>query len=78
MKIEQKKKIRQCYNVTPATAETEAGLFFSSLLLYHSKYMQRIRSVLGQRTERVINKNNQETNKAINKVPWYSGTYQDD
>jgi hypothetical protein len=40
--------------------------------------MQRIRSVLGQRTERVINKNNQETNKAINKVPWYSGTYQDD
>ena len=68
MKIEKKKTIRQHYNRTQAPAEPEVGLFFSSLFfLVYSKYMQRIRSVLGQ-----------GTNKAINKVLWYSGTYQDD
>jgi hypothetical protein len=44
--------------MTPASAEAEASLFFCSLLLYYSKYMERIRSVQGQ-----------ETNKAINNVP---------
>ena len=42
--------------MTPANAEAEAGLFFSSMLLYHFKYMQRIRSVLGQGTNKAINK----------------------
>ena len=37
----EKKTIRQHYNMTPASAEAEAGLFFSSLLLYHSKYIQK-------------------------------------
>jgi hypothetical protein len=36
--------------MTPAIVEAEVGLFFSSLLLYNSKYIQRIRSVLGQGT----------------------------
>lgn len=43
------KTIKQHYNMTPAI--TKAGLFISSLLLYHSRYMQRIRSVLGQKTK---------------------------
>ena len=50
--------------MTPASAEAEAGLFFSSLLLYHFKYMQIIRSVLGERTNKAININSQGTNKA--------------
>ena len=44
--------------MAPASSEAKADLFFSSLLLYQSKYMQRIKSVLGQ-----------GTNKAINNVP---------
>jgi hypothetical protein len=39
--------IRQHYSMTPTSAKAKAGLFFSSLLLYHSKYMQRIRSAIG-------------------------------
>ena len=62
VRIEKKKTIR--LNTTQTCAEAEVGLFFSSLFLCHSKYMQRIRSVFSQ-----------GTNKAINKVPWYSGTY---
>jgi hypothetical protein len=45
-RIEEKKTIRQRYNMTPASAEAEAGLFFPSQLLYHSKYLQRIESGL--------------------------------
>jgi hypothetical protein len=77
-RIIKKKTIRQYYNMTSASAEAEAGLFFSSLLLYYLNYMQRIRSVLGQGTNKTINTNSQGTNKAIKKVLWYSGTYQDD
>ena len=62
VRIEKKKTIRQHYNMTPASAEAEAGLFFSSLLLHHSRYMQRIELVLGQR------QSSQGTNKALNKV----------
>ena len=47
-----KKRIRQHHSMTPACFEADTGLFFSSLLLYHSKYMQRIRSVLGQGTNK--------------------------
>lgn len=52
-RIEKKKTIRQHYN-SPASAEAEAGLLFSSLLLYHLKDMQ-IMSVLGQKTNKAIN-----------------------
>lgn len=44
--LKREKTIQQHCSMTPAS--TEANLFFPSLLLYHSKYMQRIRSVLGQ------------------------------
>jgi hypothetical protein len=53
-RIEKKKTIGQHYNMTSAIAEAEAGLSFSSLPLYHSKHMQRIRSVLGQGTNKAI------------------------
>jgi hypothetical protein len=43
IRIENKKTIRQHYNMSPVSAEAEAGLFFSCPLLYHSKYMQRIK-----------------------------------
>jgi hypothetical protein len=52
--IEKKKAIRQHYNMIPASAESEEGLFFSSPLLYHSRYIQSIRSVLGQGTNKAI------------------------
>ena len=39
-KKKQQQTIRQNYNMTPASAETESALFFSSLLLYHSRYIQ--------------------------------------
>ena len=42
--------------MTPASAEAEAGLFSSSLLLYYFKYMPIIRSVLGQGIHKLINK----------------------
>ena len=42
----EKKTIRQHYNMTPASAEAEVGLSFSSLL----------RSVLGQGIHKLINK----------------------
>ena len=58
MMIEKTMTIRQHYSMTPASAKAEVDSLFSSLLLYQSKYMQRIKSVLGQ-----------GTNKAINKVP---------
>jgi hypothetical protein len=65
---ELKRTIGQHYNRTPASAsadaEAETGLFFSSLLLYHSRCMQRIGSVLDQR------QSSQGTNKAWTKVPW--------
>jgi len=54
--------------MTPASAEAEVD-FFSSLLLYHFKYMQRIRSVLGHGTDKAINTNSQGPSKAINKIP---------
>jgi hypothetical protein len=63
--------------MAPASAEAEVGLFFSSLLLYPSRYVQRIWSVLGQVTNKAANKNSQGTDKALNKVPRYSGIYQD-
>jgi hypothetical protein len=66
-RIEKKKTIRQHYNVTPASTEAETCLFFSSLLLYNSKYMQRIRSVHSQGTNKAINQNNQGTNKGKNR-----------
>jgi hypothetical protein len=58
VRIKKKKMIRQHCSMTPASSEAEAGLFFfPSLLLYHySKYMQRIRSVLGHGTNNAINK----------------------
>jgi hypothetical protein len=40
-RIEKKRTIRH-YNMTPASSEAEVGLFFYSLLLYHSKNVQRI------------------------------------
>jgi hypothetical protein len=52
----EKKTIRQHYNMTPASAEAEVGLSFSSLLLYHFKYKPIIRSVLGQGIHKLINK----------------------
>ena len=55
-RIEKKKTVRHHYNMTPACAEAEAGLFPSSLLLDHFKYMQIIRSVLGQGIHKLINK----------------------
>ena len=58
MMIEKTMTIRQHYSMTPASAPSDADSLCSSLLLYQSKYMQRIKSVLGQRT-----------NKAINNVP---------
>ena len=42
--------------MTPASAEAEVGLSFSSLLLYHFKYKPIIRSVLGQGIHKLINK----------------------
>ena len=45
--------------MTPASTEAEAALFFPSLLLYHSRYMQRIGSVLRSKTKEsreVVNK----------------------
>ena len=56
MRIEKKKGNRQHYNIIPGSAEAESGVFFSSLLLYHSKYMQIIRSVLGQGPNKEIKK----------------------
>lgn len=44
------KNIRQHYSMTPAS--TEASSFFPKLILYHSKYMQRIGSVLDQGTSK--------------------------
>ena len=52
----EKKTIRQHYDMTPDSAEAEAGLFFSSLLLYHFKYMPIIWSVLGQGIHKLISK----------------------
>jgi hypothetical protein len=52
------KDIRQHYNMTPASAEAEVGLSISSLLLYHSRYIQRMWSVLRHK------QSSQETNKA--------------
>jgi hypothetical protein len=40
-------KKRQHCSMTPAGSEAESGLFFPSQLLYHFKYIQKIRSVLG-------------------------------
>ena len=54
-RIEKKRTIRQHCSMTPASVEAGAGLLFSSLLLYHSKYMQIIRSVIGPRTNKAIN-----------------------
>ena len=57
-RIEEKKTIRQRYNMTPASAEAEVGLSFSSLLLYHFKYKPIIRSVLGQGIQKLIKSRN--------------------
>jgi hypothetical protein len=57
-RTEKKKTIRQHYNMTPASSEAKAGSFFSSLLFYHSRYMQRIWSVLKHK------QNSQGANKA--------------
>jgi len=47
IRIEKKKKtIRQNYSMIPASAEAEAALIFFSLLLYESRYIQRIKSIL--------------------------------
>ena len=55
MKIEKTMTIRQHYSMTPARAKAEVDSLFSSLLLYQSKYMQRMKSVLGQATNKAIN-----------------------
>jgi hypothetical protein len=39
--IEKKKTIRQHCSMTPASAEAEVDLFFSSLLLYHPRYIKK-------------------------------------
>ena len=49
--LNKEKTIRQHYNMTPASAEAEVGLFFPSQLLYHSRYLQRIGSVLRSKTK---------------------------
>jgi hypothetical protein len=66
--------------MTPASSESEACLFFSKLPLYHFNYMQVIRSVVGYRTSKTINTNNQGTSKAINEVlrSLFLRAYQDD
>ena len=70
--------------MTPASPETEVGLFFPTLLLYHFNYMRIIRSVLDWGTSKTINTNSQGTSKAINEVLWllpwslFLGAYQDD
>ena len=68
VRIKKEKTVRRHYNMTPASAEAGLLLFvcllvvclfacFFSLLLYHSRYMQRIGSVLGLR------QSSQETSK---------------
>lgn len=54
VRTERKKTIKQLYNMTPASAEAEVDLLFSSLLLYHSKYRQMIRAGLGQGINKAI------------------------
>ena len=73
VRIEKKKTIRQHYNMTPASAEAEVGLFFPSQPLNHSRYVQRTGSVLDQR------QSCQGSNKAINKAvqSLCLGVYQD-
>jgi hypothetical protein len=56
MTIEKTMTIRQHYSMTLSSAKAEVDSLFSSLLLYQSKYMQRIKSVLGQGTNKAINK----------------------
>ena len=71
------KEIVPHYNMTSASSEAEINAFIisKSHFLYHFKYTQvSSRS----RNKQIVNKNSQGTNKKINKVPWYSGTYQDD
>ena len=55
--------------MTPNSSEAERGLFFSQSFIPFFKYMQIMRSVLGQGTNKALNTNSPETNKAINKVP---------
>ena len=47
VRTEKQTTVRQHYNMT----EFKAGLFFQSLLLHYSRYMQRIGSVLGSKTK---------------------------
>ena len=64
--------------MTPASAEAEAGLFFSSLLLDHFKYMPIIRSVLGQGIHKLIKLRNHSFTgliratkiKGMPHIPW--------
>jgi hypothetical protein len=54
-----RKIIRQNYNMTPSSTEAGAALFFPSLLLYHSRYIQNTWSVLRSKTKyssEVVNK----------------------
>ena len=46
----EERRDKENYNMTPDSSEAEAGLFFfSSLLLYHSRYIHRIWSVLSHK-----------------------------
>jgi len=70
VRIEKKKTIRQ--HMTLASSEADLGFIFSSLLLYHLRYIQRIWPILRHK------QSSQGTNKAIikvikqgnKKIPW--------
>jgi hypothetical protein len=59
MKIEKTKKIRQNCNITGDRTDAKTALFYSSLLLYHSRCIQNTWSVLRTKTKsssKVVNK----------------------
>jgi hypothetical protein len=53
--LKRKKTIRQHWGMTPASSKAEAGLFFSSLLLYHFSLCKIIRSVLQGNKQNPLN-----------------------
>ena len=78
VRIEKKKTLKQHYNMAPASTGAKAGLFFSSLLLYHSRYMQIIWSVLrckqsSQGTKKGIHSAGEQTKHEQRSL--YSGSY---
>lgn len=69
---ERKKTTRSHYSMAPAS--TEASSFFHMLLLYHSKYMERIGSIPGQGT-RHKRKSHDHCIQGLNKMIKIQGTH---